>query len=143
MGNERWRQKKLCQYSCYQVGCGYDGDVCVTCCARGEAQPSAGFSPLGFHMPLLIPSEGKQAAPLQGLCAILSLVFFWLHCYTCSVISRGFTFFCWSSASQSSLGPLPRGLPCCCCGGTQGFCQVAQRMFDSGCKDMNNLRKQK
>merc|ERR1712194_877960 len=93
MGNERWRQKKLCQYSCYQVGCGYDGDVCVTCCARGEAQPSAGFSPLGFHMPLLIPSEGKQAAPLQGLCAILSLVFFWLHCYTCSVISRGFTFF--------------------------------------------------
>jgi len=26
--NERWRQKKLCQYSCYQAGCGYAGDVC-------------------------------------------------------------------------------------------------------------------
>jgi len=26
--NARWRQKKLCRYSCYQAGCGYDGDVC-------------------------------------------------------------------------------------------------------------------
>lgn len=26
--NSRWRQNKLCQYSCYQAGCGYDGDVC-------------------------------------------------------------------------------------------------------------------
>jgi len=26
--NARWRQKKLCRYSCYQAGCGYNGDVC-------------------------------------------------------------------------------------------------------------------
>jgi len=28
VNNDRWRQKKLCQYSCYQAGCGYKGDVC-------------------------------------------------------------------------------------------------------------------
>jgi len=26
--NSRWRQSKVCQYSCYQAGCGYDGDIC-------------------------------------------------------------------------------------------------------------------
>lgn len=26
--NGRWRQKKLCQYSCYQAGYGYEGDIC-------------------------------------------------------------------------------------------------------------------
>jgi len=26
--NSKWRSNKLCQYSCYQAGCGYEKDVC-------------------------------------------------------------------------------------------------------------------